>query len=32
MVEEATPNSLTLKLIFGTARLIYRVARYALVK
>ena len=32
IVEEATPNSLTLKLIFGTARLIYRVARYALVK
>jgi len=32
IVEEATPNSLTLRLIFGTARLIYRVARYALVK
>ena len=32
IVEEATPNSLTLKLIFGAARLIYRVARYALVK
>jgi predicted transcriptional regulator len=32
MVEEATPNSLTLKLIFGTARLTYRVARCALIK
>jgi DNA-binding MarR family transcriptional regulator len=32
IVEEATPNSLTLKLVFGTLRLVYRVAKYVLTK
>ena len=32
IVEEATPNSLTLKLFFGTLRLVYQVTKYALSK
>lgn len=32
IVEEATPNSLTLKLFFGTLRLLYRATKYALIK
>jgi predicted transcriptional regulator len=32
IVEEATPNSLTLKLFFGTLRLVCRVTKYALSK
>lgn len=30
IAEEATPNSLTLKLFFGTLRLLYQVTKYAL--
>ena len=32
IAEEATPNSLTLKLFFGTLRLVYQVTKYALSK
>ncbi|HEU4445224.1 MAG TPA: hypothetical protein VFR94_11170 [Nitrososphaeraceae archaeon] len=32
IVEEATPDSLTLKLFFGTLRLVYQVTKYALSK
>jgi hypothetical protein len=32
IVEEATPNSLTLKLFLGTLRLAYQVIKYALSK
>ena len=32
IVEEATPNSLTLKVFFGTLRLVYQVTKYALSK
>jgi predicted transcriptional regulator len=32
ILEEATPNSLTLKLFFGTLRLAYQVIKYALSK
>ena len=32
IVQEAIPNSLTLKLFFGTLRLVYQVTKYALSK